>query len=226
MQMAKTTVLIADDQNLFAGSLKTVIEGNSDDLEVVGIARNGQEAIEQVDRHRPDIVLMDVIMPETDGIEATRVISERFPAVKVVMLTTYDEDEMVHNALYHGAVGYILKDIIPEEMVNAIRAAKEGSFLISPKVGRKIAQDLHAADARLRDRAAEINRLLSVFESLTRREGEILDLLLQANSNRQIADRLCITEQTVKNHLSVIYDKFGVKSRTQVMVHAKKLLQT
>ena len=222
--MGKIKVVIADDQVLFAGSLKTVLEGNSDDIRVVGIAYNGEEAVEQVEAVMPDIVLMDVRMPVLDGIEATRIICERFPQIRVMMLTTYDDDELVHNALYAGAVGYILKNMKPEEIINAIRVVREGSFLMSPKVGEKIALDLHDADEKIRDRAAEINRLLSIFEHLTKREGEILDLLLQGCANRLIADRLFVSEQTVKNHLSVIYEKLGVKNRTQAVINVKNLL--
>ncbi len=214
--MPKLRVLLADDQELFVRNLAIVLESRAGDIEVVGIAHNGREAVQRVRDAKPDIVLMDVRMPGMDGVEATRLIHERHPSVRVVMLTTFDDDEYVYHALGYGAVGYLLKNIPPEELFACIRAVAGGATLVSPQVREKLvgmrAGRDGAAPAPRRD--VEVDRLL---ESLTPKERDILKLIALAHTNRQIAERLMIAEQTVKNHISIIYSKMGVTRRMELM---------
>jgi len=224
--LSKIKVLIADDQDLFAAGIRIILQGYAtDDIAVVGIAADGREAVRMTEAHRPDVVLMDVRMPLMDGVEATRVIHERLPDTKILILTTFDDDQYVFDALNNGALGYVLKNIQPDELVTSIKAVHRGNFLISPSVGYKLVKQAHegiAAHARGSiEYHAEINFLLSHFETLRTREAEVLHLLLQDYDNREIGGHLGIAEQTVKNHVSVIYSKLGVDDRT----HAKKLVK-
>ena len=139
--MKKIRLLLVDDQVLFVESLKSVLETKMDDIEVVGIARNGEQAIEAVEKHVPDIVLMDVRMPVMDGVEATRRVHDKYPDVRILVLTTFDEDKYVMDAIRHGALGYLLKDIPPSELIAAIRAVNEGASLVSPALLTKIFED-------------------------------------------------------------------------------------
>ncbi len=222
--MNKIGVILADDQKLFAESLKTVLEGHAKDIRVVAMAFDGQEACDLTAKHIPDIVLMDVRMPGMDGVEATRKIHGKFPNVKIVMLTTYDDDEYVHKALCYGAVGYILKNVPPKQLIISIRAVYGGSLLISPSVANKLVRQVYLTDEKMKDRAAEVNRLLSLFDSLSKREGEVLDFVLQAYSNEEIAEKLFIAEQTVKNHISTIYSKLGTNDRIHTIHKVKNFL--
>lgn len=248
--MSQTKVVLVDDQVLFVDSLKTVLEFAAEDIVVSGIAFDGKEAIQLVGEQRPDVVLMDVRMPKMDGVEATRVIRDTYPEIKVVMLTTFDDDEYVFSALEYGAVGYLLKDIPTDELVASIRAIRAGTMQISPAVVRKLIQrdsvedgsDESAAAAREtgparrgapgvaakqvepggceqeRDTASNADaRRPEWLDELSPREREILGFLGKGYYNKQIADELEISEQTVKNHLSVIYRKLGIHSRLQAL---------
>jgi DNA-binding NarL/FixJ family response regulator len=214
--MSKARVLIADDQVLFAGSLRVVLEGHGKDIEVVGVAYDGQEAVDLVPAARPDIILMDVRMPRLDGVSATREICRRFPGTRVVMLTTFDDDEYVRDALANGAVGYILKNIRPEELVSVIMAVHSGALLPSPA-----APGLGRAASGGGVRAAEVNFLLSRFADLSRREAQVLALVAENLDNHEIAEKLGIGEQTVRNYVSRIYTKLGVADR----LHAIQLVR-
>jgi DNA-binding NarL/FixJ family response regulator len=193
-------------------SLKTVIEIRAPDISVVGIAHNGMEAVKLVEKYKPQIVLMDVRMPILDGVEATRVIHEKFPEVYVIMLTTFDDDTYVKKALSYGAVGYLLKDIAPSELIASLRAIKKGPVLISPSVAAKLLDHAYGGGFHKNDSDRE-----TFLKSLSRREREILDLMAQGYDNREIASELTIAEQTVKNHVSIIYDKLGVRDRVQAI---------
>lgn len=210
------TIVIVDDQVLFAESLKNILEMRTRDLKIVGVAFDGKEAIEVVGSKRPDIVLMDVRMPKMDGVEAARLILERNPKEKIVMLTTFDDDAYVHEALRHGAVGYLLKTTRPVELIAAIRAIKQGTVQISQEVARKLVREVppHAEKA---DSASPVQAGLSSVSTLTHREKELLKCLLEGLSNKEIADRLFLAEQTVKNHLGIIYEKLEVKNRSQAL---------
>ena len=186
---------------------------------MVGIAHNGKVAIELVRTLHPDIVLMDVRMPIMDGVEATRVICEKYPATQVIMLTTYDDEVYVHDALSKGAVGYLLKETQPSNLIMSILAVKEGSVLISPAIAKKLVKQLdNPAHSSTSESAAA-----PWLDDLTRREKEVLLLLAKGHNNKAIADELYIEEQTVRNHVSMIYSKIGVHDRIEVMLLVNKM---
>jgi DNA-binding NarL/FixJ family response regulator len=212
--VAKIKVLIVDDQNLFTESLKNILEMRTNDLQIIGIAYNGNEAVELVQQHYPDVVLMDVRMPEMDGVEATRIICHKYPDIKIIMLTTFDDDTYVHEAMKYGALGYLLKTIPAEELITAIRAVQHGTVQISPSVAQKMFAAAYHND---------ITTGPDWLTFLSSREKEVLKMLGKGLTNRQIADRLFISEQTVKNHLHNIYDKVGVKSRSEAIIKVKEI---
>jgi len=218
--MTRSTVLIVDDQQLFAESLRTFITNYADDLVVIGLARNGRHALELAESQPPDIVLMDVHMPEMNGVEATRRFRDRYPQTKVLVLSTYDEDEYVRQALTFGASGYLLKDISPTELIASLRALQSGVLQISPQIAAKLVQGLHDDSRDTMERIAEE---FEWFESLTRREREIFALIATGYDNEQIAERLGIVEQTVRNHVSIIYSKLNVHDRFQIIQLANKI---
>ncbi|TAL10531.1 MAG: response regulator transcription factor [Nitrospirae bacterium] len=207
-------LLIADDQRLFRQSLRIVLEHEAD-LKVIGEAGDGQEAYEQVKALRPEMVLMDVEMPKLDGIAATRLVVKERPDIKVLMLSAYADDERVLHGIQAGAVGYIVKDATPEEFVKIIRAAREGTDITSPYLA-----NLHPVVlARLRGATTAAG--LSVHDSelnLSPREREIVDLLVQGKSNKEMADQLCLSGDTIKAHLQHIFRKIGVSSRLEAVV--------
>jgi DNA-binding NarL/FixJ family response regulator len=196
--MNKTKILLADDQILFVESLKTVIDALANDMAVIGIVHDGKEAVAFTKAHRPDMVLMDVRMPNIDGVEATKIIHEEFPTIKIIMLTNFDEDEYVQQAMKLGAVGYLLKDMVPEELLSSLRAVRNGSVLISPSITNK-----------LFNRQQEPQWL----KKLSDKEREILVLVSKGYRNREIAEKVYLGEQTVKNYISSIYNKMGIDSR-------------
>lgn len=223
--MNKTRVLLADDQVLFVESLRTVLETRATDFEVVGVALSGREAIRLVVEKQPDIILMDVRMPDMDGVEATKIIREAYPDIHVLMLTTFDDDVYVAEALNHGAAGYLLKDIPPAELIVSLRAVCSGSIIISPQVANKVLRTREgdtAAEEGAETRAMQSGEN-SFLRFLSRREIEILRLIGEGADNVLIAKKLSIAEQTVKNHVSVIYSKLHVHNRMQAMKLANSL---
>jgi len=213
-------VLIADDQSLFLESLSTFLHNYAEDIQVVGLAKNGAEALEKAAELKPDIVLMDVHMPVMDGVEATGRLIESQPGVKILILSTYDEDEYVRKALKLGAAGYLLKDISPTELIASIRALKSGAVQISPQVVAKLMQSFVAEEPSSMRMLAE---KLEWFESLTRREREIFTFIATGYDNAQIAASLHIAEHTVRNHVSMIYSKLEVQDRFQIIQLANKI---
>lgn len=218
--MAGSRILIVDDQHLFAESLKTFLTNYADDLEVVGIAGNGEIAVGMARTLAPDIILMDVHMPIMNGVEATRQILRVHPTMRVIMLSTYDEDEYVRQALTHGASGYLLKDISPTELIASIRALRGGVLQISPQIAAKLIQGLHDDDGAV---VRKVAQKFEWFDSLTRREREIFSLLATGYDNDQIAEKLGIAEQTVRNHVSIIYSKLDVHDRFQIIQLANQI---
>ncbi|ORC35974.1 hypothetical protein B4O97_07855 [Marispirochaeta aestuarii] len=214
--MDSIRVLMVDDQLLFVESLKAVIETRADDISIVGIASDGNEAITMAEHFRPDVILMDVRMPSLDGVKATRIIHERFPDIQVMMLTTFDDDEYVCEALSCGAVGYLLKDIPPSEVIASIRAVKEGSVLISASVASKIIRIISSSHIK-EEHEKNSEKLPDELKDLSHREREVLVLLSKGLNNKEIADRLFLAEQSVKNLVSVIYSKIGTHSRLEAM---------
>ena len=216
----KIKVLLADDQLLFVSSLKTVLETEADDIQVVGIAHNGREAVEMVENFDPDVILMDVRMPEMDGVEAVRTIKANRPDSPIIMLTTFDDDQYVYNAIRYGAMGYLLKNISPVELIASIRACKEGAVLLDPSVASKLADQAESVMRVSTDHGTQTQDRR--IDALSNREIEILRLLAQGLGNKQISDRLFISDSTVRNHISTIYSKLDVRSRYEAMEYAAK----
>jgi DNA-binding NarL/FixJ family response regulator len=211
-------VVIADDQALVRGGFRMIIDSR-DDLEVVGEAVDGEEAAELVERLRPDVVLMDVRMPGLDGIEATRRIVAAGGEARIIILTTYDADEYVFSALRAGASGFLLKDVRPNDLVEAIRVVAGGDALLAASVTRRLIDrfaELPAEGAPRRP-PEEMERELG---ELTEREAEVLRLVALALSNAEIAKRLVLTEATVKTHVSSVLRKLGLRDRVQAVVFA------
>jgi DNA-binding NarL/FixJ family response regulator len=209
-------VLIADDQALFREGLRTLLSTRPE-IEVIGEAINGEDAIAQVTATQPDVVLMDLRMPIIDGIVATTHIRERWPHIPVLVLTTFDDDASLFGALRAGAAGYLLKDVSSETLVAAVAAAARGeAFLQSTVTGRVV-----AAFARLMESGGP--RAEALVMPLSPREREILALLGTGASNKEIADRLCLAEGTVKNHVTNVLTKLDVRDRTQAALRARQL---
>ena len=212
-------VLLVDDQALFCEGLRTLLDLQPD-IEVVGEANNGREAIECVARAAPDVVLMDIRMPVLDGVAATRAIRAHHPNTQVIVLTTFDDDEYVFEALRAGAVGYLLKDVASDRLAEAIRCAARGESFLQPSVAAKVvAEFTRLADApHARARANQ-----ALVEPLSDRELEVLRLVATGASNKEIAAALVIAEGTVKNHVTNILGKLGVRDRTQAALKVKEL---
>jgi DNA-binding NarL/FixJ family response regulator len=202
----KLRLLLVDDQVLFVESLKCVLEEHAADIDIVGTAYDGEEAVALARKLNPDLVLMDVRMPKMDGVQATRRIREWNPKARIVMLTTFDDDEYVDIAMKFGAAGYLLKNIPPDELIRSIRAVRSSIAQISPEIVRRLLSKPDSAGARP-----------PVAERLTLREREILDLIVEAKENREIAGQLGVSEQTVKNHVHNLYEKLGVSNRLQLI---------
>ncbi|GAA2088479.1 response regulator transcription factor [Streptomyces albiaxialis] len=201
-------VLIADDQALLRGSFRVLIEAEPG-LTVVGEAGTGAAAVEQVRRHRPDVVLMDIRMPEMDGIEATRAL--RGTGVRVVMLTMFGLDEYVFAALRAGASGFLLKDIPPAELLHAIRVVAAGESLLSPSVTSRLI-------AEFCTQPEQAPRVPATLTSLSRREREILLLVARGLTNADIAQKLRVSPATVKSHISHLFNKLDVRDRVQLVI--------
>ncbi|MEU4010218.1 response regulator [Streptomyces pseudogriseolus] len=206
-------VLIADDQQMVRQGF-TVLLNTQPDIEVVGQAVNGLEAVEQVGELAPDVVLMDIRMPELGGIEATARITAATPQVRVLVLTTFDLDEYVYEALRAGASGFLLKDASAEQLAEAVRVVAAGDALLAPGVTRRLIAEFSRLDPRPR------TPLRRKVGDLTERETEVLSLIAQGLSNAEIAVRLVVAEQTVKTHVGRILVKLGLRDRTQAAVFA------
>jgi DNA-binding NarL/FixJ family response regulator len=216
-------VLLVDDQTLIRQGIRLLLEIETD-IQVVGQAANGLAALEQVEALHPDVVLMDVRMPEMDGVAATRALSERHPEVKVIILTTFEDDETVFEGLQAGARGYLLKDISSEEMAQAVRKVAAGEALIEPRLTRKVLAEFSRLAAATDQQKTSKTRLPgSLSAVLTDRELEVLQALAHGLSNREIAGQLVITEGTVKNHVSNLIDQMGVRDRTQAVLKGQEL---
>jgi DNA-binding NarL/FixJ family response regulator len=207
-------LVIVDDQELVRTGFRLFLETH-DDLEVVGEAGDGAEAIERARQLRPDVILMDIRMPRMDGVDATaRLTSAGIePPPRVLVLTTFDLDEYVFGALRAGAAGFLLKDAPRERLVEAIRVVHGGDALLSPSITRRLIEDFAARTDPLQPPAA-------LLEALTPREREVLALVARGSSNREIAERLVVTEATVKSHVGSVLLKLGLRDRVQAVVFA------
>ncbi|HEY1990519.1 MAG TPA: response regulator transcription factor [Acidimicrobiales bacterium] len=204
-------VVIADDQRVVREGLSTIV-GSLPDFEVVGLAANGAEAVELVDHHQPDIVLMDLRMPEMDGIEATASIRARFPDTRVVVLTTYADDESVVAALSAGALGYLTKDAGRDDIRRALEAAAAGQAVLDPDVQARLVRAAHLRPGKPK----------TLPDGLTDREGEVLALIGEGLSNAEIAACLFVGESTVKTHINRIFTKTQSRDRSQAAAYAHR----
>lgn len=209
--MSAIRVLVVDDQALVRVGFRMILEAEPD-LEVVGEAADGVEAVAGVHRERPDVVLMDVRMPNLDGIAATRRILEGSGSAKVLMLTTFDMDEYVYEAFRAGASGFLLKDVPPERLVAGIRAVASGEALLAPSVTRRLIETFV--------RRQPARAVPQAVEELTAREREVLELMARGLSNAEIAETFVLSETTVKTHVSRVLDKLELRDRVQAVVFA------
>jgi two-component system NarL family response regulator len=210
--VSQCKVLIADDHVIVREGLIALLD-MADDIKVVGEAADGLEAIRMTKQLRPDVVLMDIRMAKLDGVQATREIKARFPEVHVIALTNYDDDEYVFDCLRYGASGYLLKDVAPEDLVKAIKSAVQDESLVDPSVLNKILTQFRQLTEKGSDHADD---------GLSPREKEVLEALTAGLSNRGIAQKLYISEKTVKAHFSSIYRKLNVSTRSQAIIGAVK----
>lgn len=209
-------VLLVDDHALVRRGLHFFLS-TQPDIKLVGEAGDGQEALQQVAKLRPDVVLMDLVMPGMDGIEATQQIRNQYPDVQVIMLTSFSEQDQVMPAIRAGAVGYLLKDVQPDELVSAIRGAHQGQAQLHPKVANQLMAALAGPAPAAAPVPAPVPR-----DALTTREEDVLRLIAQGKSNKEIAVALHIAEKTVKTHVSNILSKLGLADRTQAAIYAVK----
>jgi DNA-binding NarL/FixJ family response regulator len=207
-----TRVLIADDDGLMRAGLIELLSGEPE-LEVVGEASTGREAVERARRLAPDVVLMDVRMPDLDGIQATRELARAAPSARVLILTTFEQDDYVFGALRSGASGFLLKRSKPEELIAAVHAIAQGDSLLSPSVTRLVIERM--AQQPTPELAAR-----GKLDELTRREREVLELIARGLSNREIAAQLFVEESTVRTHVKRIQMKLGLRDRVQIVIFA------
>lgn len=205
-------VLICDDQALVRGGFRAILEAKSE-IEVVGEAENGAEAIALAERRHPDVILMDIRMPLLDGVEATRRLVAKGSPARILVLTTFDLDEYVHAAIRAGASGFLLKDVTPADLVKAIRIVAAGDGLLAPSVTRRLLERF-ATTLPLGDHSSD------ALAQLTARETEVLRLLAGGLSNAEIAAELVVSEATVKTHISSVLRKLGLRDRVQAVILA------
>jgi len=209
-------ILVVDDQALFREGLRTLLSVY-DDFEVIGEAANGEEALRLAIQLHPDVVLMDLRMPVLDGVRATNLLKESLPSCKVIVLTTFDDDELVFDGLRAGALGYLLKDVSSNKLVEAIRSASRGEYFLLPAITAKVIAEFSKIPRSTPNRASEM------ADALSPREMEILLLVASGDSNKEIAEKLVISEGTVKNHLSSILSKLNARDRLQAVIRAREL---
>ncbi|MDO4975752.1 MAG: response regulator transcription factor [Eubacteriales bacterium] len=208
-------IMIADDQELIRESLKIVL-GVEQDMEVVATAVNGNDVLKQIPKTRPDVILMDIRMPEMDGVECTRKVKEKYPNISIIVLTTFDDDEYIYGALKYGASGYLLKGISMKELAGSIRTVVGGQAMINPEITSKV--------VRLFNQMAQSNYAIQVSndqtEDLTNTEWKVIQKIGCGLSNKEIASVLMLSEGTVRNYLSTILSKLDLRDRTQLAIWA------
>jgi DNA-binding NarL/FixJ family response regulator len=206
-------VLLADDHAIVREGTRKFLE-QEDDIEVIAEASDGEQAIMLAGTHRPDVVIMDIAMPNIDGIEATRQIKEQYPGMSVLILSAYDDDQFVFSLLEAGAAGYLLKSVRSNELIDAIRAVNAGESVLHPSIARKVLNRFtRTGTEQQKQKAPDI---------LSEREIEVLQLATQGSSNQEIADNLYLSLRTVQSHLNHIFNKLQVSSRTEAVVRALK----
>ncbi|MBS4214603.1 response regulator [Neobacillus rhizophilus] len=212
--MSVIRLLIADDQELIRESLSIVLDMD-DEIEIVGLAENGAEAIELCEQHKPNTILMDINMPVMDGISATKIIKQRWPDIKIIILTTFQEVNHVIDSLTLGAEGYLLKAIHPKDLLAGIKLIHKGGTLLPQDLAKLLVQQINSPETQ----SLQGNK--NQYD-LTEREEEVLKCIAQGLSNKLIAERLFLSEGTVKNYISSIYHKLDVKDRFQAAVKAQQ----
>lgn len=212
--MMKIKVMITEDQRLMREGLKTLLD-LEEDLTVVELAENGADALNKVAQAKPDVILMDLRMPDMNGVDCTKAIKQKYPEIKVIILTTFDEEEFIIDAIKNGASGYILKDLSCEKLVGAIRDVYQGNSIMQPEIAAKIISHISGASKETN------HHLVSEHtEELTDREKEVLSLVGKGLSNVEISKKLYISEGTVKNYISSLYSKLQVSDRSKLTLYA------
>jgi len=209
-------VLLVDDQAILVEGLKLIL-GKEEDIDICGTANNGRRAYEECKWNRPDVILMDIKMPELNGVEVTGMIKMDFPDVKIIVLTTFNDEEYIYDALKNGASGYLLKDTSPEEIAKAIRTVYNGGALIQSEVAVKVIDKF--------SQLAKGNKIRSIdprIDMLTEREIDICKLIAEGKNNKEIADELFLSQGTVKNHITRVLVKLDLRDRTQLAVFTIK----
>lgn len=219
--MTKIKVALVDDQSLIREGLSMLL-GICGDIEIIGEASNGKEAIQLVEEAAPDVLLMDIRMPVMNGVEATKIIKEKHPDIKIIILTTFNEDSYIFEGLKNGADGYILKDIKSDEMIKGIKTVYHGNVLLQPEVATRLVKAFNNIDISEGREEVKSIKAKGGFEELTSREMEIALLVAQGKNNKEISEELYITEGTVKNHLTKALDKLGLENRTQLALYVNK----
>lgn len=210
--------MIVDDQRLMREGLKTILDLEVG-IEVIQVAENGKDALEKIEINQPDVVLMDIRMPIMNGVDCTAAIKEKYPHIKVLILTTFDDDEYIIEGLRNGAEGYILKDLTSEKLISVIKDVYDGNSIIQPEIAAKIISHITGYQ-----QSSKLKKVIKIKEDnvdhLTERESDVLKLVAKGFNNREIAEALFISEGTVKNYISSIYDKIGVKERSKLILYA------
>jgi len=205
-------IIIVDDQNIMLQGLSMIVS-KDEDIEVVGLASNGEEALSLCARHKVEVVLMDIRMPVMNGVEATKLIKGQYPETKVLILTTFNDDEFIFGSLQNGASGYLLKDASPSEIIQGIKTVHEGGTLINPEVATKVVRRLSEVKKATVDERTK---------TLTQREEDICHYLGEGLNNKEIGENLYISEGTVKNNITRILDKLNLRDRTQLALFSVK----
>jgi len=226
-EQRKLTLLLVDDQYLFLESLKIVIESIAPDMQVAATAENGETAISCLEKlmtekgQQIDAVLMDVRMPVMDGVTASKIIHEKYPSVSIIMLTTFEDDEYVRDAMSNGAKGYLLKNIAPKMLVSAVRAVCDGSVLMDPNIAGSLMQSM-LANREMGERITG-QKLPDWFYELSPKERQIIKHILLGKSNKEIAADINVGEQTVRNYISTIYSKLDVPDRRALIAKVREV---
>lgn len=211
-------VMIADDQHLIRQSLRIVLEKESDQIRVCGVAGNGREVIETLDQTKPDVILMDIRMPVLDGVQCTKKVKETHPEIRIIILTTFDDDEYVMDALRYGASGYLLKGISTDELISAIVTVDQGQAMLNPDIEMKLLRLFSQVTRDVHEPEIEVNE--RYVSELTDNEWKIITEVAKGHSNKEIAANLSFSQGTVRNYLSQILDKLGLRDRTQLAIWA------
>lgn len=214
--MDKIRVFIADDHSIFREGLRKVLE-QEEDIEVIGEAGTGSEAVEKAGDLAPDILLMDINMPEMNGLSATRTIKSKTPHIRIIILTVYEDKNHLFEAIKAGALGYLLKDVRPEDLLKTIRTVFRGEALLSPSIARQLLKEFSRLSEQKKDK-----ELKDILTPLTKREKEILSQITEGKPNKEIANSLFISKGTVKKHIDNIFYKLHVNTRTEAALIAQK----